>query len=247
VERNRLLAALSDNDLALLRPQLETISLNSGDVIIARNTPIEHIYFPQSGIVSSVAVTPTGRRIEAGITGREGLLGIPFLLHADRTPHEAFVQVAGQGLRMPALALRQCMEQSPSLNAMLMRFVHVMGLQVAETALANAGDTIEVRLARWILMCHDRLDGDVVALTHEFLSIMLGVQRPGVTLAIHVLEGEKMIRAARAKITVINRLKLEEFAGDSYGVCEAEFQRLIGWLAPVGARDAAGASGELTA
>ena len=138
------------------------------------------------------------------------------------------MQVAGAGHRIKAATFRRVVQQSPSLHRLLDRFVHVFTTQTAQTALAHASSSIEERLARWLLMCNDRIDGPDIAITHKFLAMMLGVRRPGVTDAIHVLEGRGLIRAARSKITIRDRDKLEAVAGASYGLPETEYRRLIG-------------------
>ncbi|GEP04333.1 hypothetical protein MOX02_23710 [Methylobacterium oxalidis] len=150
------------------------------------------------------------------------------LLGSGTTPHEYFVQMAGEALRMEAQALCAAVERSPSLRRLLLRYVHTLMIQGAQTAYANAAINLEGRLARWLLMCHDRSDGDELVLTHEFLSMMLGVQRAGITLAIQNLEGAGRIRARRRRIQVLDREKLEALTNGSYGVPEAEYGRLIG-------------------
>jgi CRP-like cAMP-binding protein len=226
--RNRLLRTLSSDDLSLLQPHLEAVSLGRGDVMIDANRPIEQAYFPEDSISSVVAITPRGRRIEVGIFGCDGMSGTPLLLASDRTPHESFIQVPGSALRVEAEHLKRAIRQSPSLHQLLLRYVQVFNVQVAHTALSHGSYTIDERLARWILMCHDRLDGDDLPLVHEFLDLMLGVRRSGVTIAVQMLEGVGMIRATRGLIQVRDRAKLEETAGGSYGVPEAEYRRLIG-------------------
>ncbi|PIK73970.1 cyclic nucleotide-binding protein, partial [Methylobacterium frigidaeris] len=149
-------------------------------------------------------------------------------LGADRTPHETEIQVAGTWLRIEAERLREAMRQSPVLTSLLMRYVQVFLLILSQTALSNGSYTVEERLARWLLLAHDRLDGDELPLTHEFLSPMLGVQRATVTLATHTLEGEGMIWAKRGRIIVRDRTKLETAAGETYGIAEREYERLIG-------------------
>jgi CRP-like cAMP-binding protein len=225
---NRLLLALSVQDFSRLEPQLERVPLPVGMRLVEPNTPIEHVYFLEEGIASVVATTPQGRRIEAGIVGREGLSGIPILLGADRTPQECFIQTAGEGLRIGADDLRRAMASSASLHQHLLRFVQAFMIQIGQTALANGCHTLEQRLARWLLMCHDRVDGDEVFTTHEFLSLMLGVRRAGVTDALKILEERGLISTKRGQVTVLDRAKLEAVAGDSYGVPEAEYARLIG-------------------
>jgi CRP-like cAMP-binding protein len=226
--RNRLLQAMSEDDFARLAPHLEPVILSVKDMLVEPNQPIEHVYFLEEGLASVVAISPNNERLEVGHIGREGMTGEPILLTVDRTPHQTFIQVAGSGLRMRAEALSGAMEASPSLKALLLRWVQVLMIQTAQSALANGRYTIQERLARWLLMCHDRLDGDGLPLTHEFLSLMLGVRRSGVTEALHVLEGVKIVRTSRGRIHVLDREKLEEIAGDCYGLPEAEYARLIG-------------------
>ena len=228
VLRNRLLLALSVQDFGLLQPQLETVCLPVGTRLIEPNTPIRHVYFLDEGIASVVASTPQGRRIEVGIIGREGLTGLPVLLGTDRTPHTCFVQTPGAGWRIQADDLRRAMAASASLHQHLLRFVQAFLVQMGQTALANASHVLGQRLARWLLMCHDRVDGNELATTHEFLSLMLGVRRAGVTVALQALEERGLISTKRGQIVVLDRAGLEAVAGDSYGLCETEYRRLIG-------------------
>ena len=138
------------------------------------------------------------------------------------------MQVDGtSALRIDTERLREATAQSPSLQALLLRFVQAQLVQTAHSSVANAHHRIESRLARWLLMCHDRIDGDDVHITHEFMSKMIAAQRTGVTLTLHVLEGEGMIRSKRGQITIIDREKLEHLAGEAYGKPEAEYSRLI--------------------
>src|SRR4051812_39320550 len=155
------------------------------------------------------------------------MAGLPVVLGIDRSPHGYMVQAAGEALRIPAPDLRAALRQSPSLQAGLLRYAHALMVQTAETAYANAGFAIEARLARWILMTDDRLAREDLPLTHDFLSMMLGVRRPGVTIAVQTLEGGGLIRAKRRGITVLDRTGLEGVAGNAYGVSEAEYANVI--------------------
>ena len=137
------------------------------------------------------------------------------------------MQLDGEALRLPVAAFRAFLDGQPAARSTLLRYVHVFQLQTAQTALSNASHRLEERLARWLLMCHDRADSDEFVVTHEFLSLMLGVRRPGVTAAVHVLEGAGMIRARRSCIKVVDRAQLEAMAGESYGISENEYRRLI--------------------
>jgi CRP-like cAMP-binding protein len=219
--RNRLLATLAPEDFNRLAPALEPVPLVLHDVLIAPHRPITQAYFVEDGLVSLVADTREGR-IEIGLTGREGFVGVPLALGSQTTPHTAIVQAGGEALRIAAGALEEALDASAGLRRVLGRYVQSLIVQVGQTVYANADLTVEGRLARWILMTHDRLEQDDLPLTHEALSKMLGVRRPTVTTATHVLEGAGMIRARRGRITVIDREKLEDLAGSIYGAAEAD-------------------------
>jgi CRP-like cAMP-binding protein len=228
--RNRLLAAMSVQDFMLLQLHLELVLLPVHQVLVEPGKPIEWVYFLEHGIASVVAINPKGERIEVGNVGREGLVGTATLNHVAHSPLLTFMQVAGPASRMRAGALLEAAEASPSLRRLLMRYVESTVIQMAHTALANGRHTLTQRLARWLLMSQDRLERDEIPLTHEFLSLMLGVRRPGVTEALHLLEGEHIVKAVRGSITILDRAKLETVASDSYGIPEAEYTRLIGRL-----------------
>lgn len=225
--QNRLLTALAPEDFALIRGHLEPVRLKRGDVLVAMNQPIEHVHFVEQGIVSVVADADR-RQAEIGLVGCEGFVGSPLLLGVDRTPHESFVQAEGEGLRLVAKEFVRACEVSRPLDVLLRRFVYVFQIQMAQTALSNGACTIEERLARWFLMCCDRLRQDELPVTHASLSRMLGVRRSGVTVALHMLEGAKMIATRRGHIRILDREKLLDAAGESYGVPENEYERLFG-------------------
>jgi CRP-like cAMP-binding protein len=226
--RNHLLLSLSIADRDLLQPHLEPSALDLRRVLEEPHQPIPHVYFPESGIASIVAQDRSNRRIEVGLFGREGMSGSTVVTGNDRSPHECFIQVAGSAQRIPADELRSAMQRSPSLHGLLLRYVQAFLIQTAHTALANGRSKLEERLARWLLMSHDRVDGDDLPLTHEFLALMLGVRRPGVTTALHGLERHGLIRSSRSKVQIIDRAGLIEVADGSYGIPEAELRRLVG-------------------
>src|SRR5215217_729964 len=225
--RNRLLFALNRDDFDLLQPDLEPVALDLRQWLIEAGEPIQHVTFPEHGIVSILADTSEGR-IEVGLLGPEGMAGLPVVLGIERSPHCYMVQAAGEALRIPAPDLRAALRHSPSLHAGLLRYAHALMVQTAETAYANAGFTMEARLARWILMTDDRLAREDLPLTHDFLSMMLGVRRPGVTIAVQTLEANRLIRAKRGGITVLDRTGLEKVADTAYGVSEAEYASVMG-------------------
>jgi CRP-like cAMP-binding protein len=192
---NRILSRLSQEEFGLLLPHLTAVDLPVRKQLESRNKPIEAVYFIEHGFASVVA-DGTGRSIEVGLVGREGMTGLSIILGAGRSPHETFMQAGGDGQRISSAKHRRAIEQSPALHRSLLRYCHAFMVQTAQTALANGRSKIEERLARWLLMAHDRLDGDEVPLTQEFLSVMLGMRRPGVTVALNVLE--KRVRSCKA-------------------------------------------------
>lgn len=224
---NRLLKRVQTSDFELLQPHLEPVEMTLRQMLALPDTEISHIYFPNSGVLSVLAQSPE-ERIEVGMVGREGAAGIAAAFGADRHAHAMMCQAKGQALRIDRAALADAVTQSSSLAAIIGRYMHYLTIQVGQTAYANASLNIEARLARWILMTDDRSDDFELNMTHEFLAIMLGVRRPGVTTAVHVLEGAKMIRAERGTIVVLDRGKLEDLASDAYGLPEAAYERLVG-------------------
>ena len=224
---NILLQALSSSDRNLLTPHLSSVDFEVRDTLERPNRRIDDVCFPQTGVLSVVAEHPNGRRIEIGLVGREGMTGTAVVLGGDRSPHSTYFQIAGEGYRMPAAALREAMRQSSSLRAVLMKYVQAFMVQTAHTAIANARATLVERLARWLLMAHDRVRGDALNLTHEFLSLMMAVRRAGVTEALQALEGRNLIVCGRREITLLNRKGIEKIAGHFYGTPEAEYRRLM--------------------
>jgi len=226
---NLLLDALSREDQALLAPHLTRIELEREHVLVAPNAPIEHIYFPEGGIASVISQLEDTAETELGIFGFEGMSGVSAILGADETPNKTSMQVDGTtALRIELSRLREAMAQSPTLLALLLRYVQTVLVQVSHSAVSNAHHRMEARLARWLLMCHDRVEGNEIALTHRFMSMMITAQRSGVTVTLHILEGGRAIRSTRGLVTILDRERLEEVAGEAYGAPEAEYRRLIG-------------------
>ncbi len=226
--RNHILAGMSGADLSLIQPYLEPVVLRFRQRIESANRTIRNVYFVDQGIVSVVAVGGHDRRdAEVAIIGPEGMTGLPLILGVDRSPNETFVQIAGDGQTISAESLRRAMSESVTINTMFLRYAYVFSVQAAHTALANALGKIEERLARWLLMAHDRVDDDNLPVTHEFLATMLGVRRAGVTIALHQLESDGLVAIDRCAIAVLDRAGLEAAAGGLYGTPEAELRRLL--------------------
>jgi CRP-like cAMP-binding protein len=227
---NRLLQALSSSDIELLAPHLMTVVLRVPQDLERPNKDIREVYFPDTGVASVVAINAAGTQVDVGVIGCEGMTGVAVILGNERSPHATYIQIAGRGMRISAGDLRNAMEMSASLRALLLRYVQTFMVQTAHTAIANARANLPQRLARWLLMAHDRVALDKLPLTHEFLSLMMGVRRAGVTEALHELTRLKLTKATRGEITILNRRGIERIAGSYYGAPEAEYRRLVAEL-----------------
>jgi CRP-like cAMP-binding protein len=224
---NRLLGALSPEDLDPLRAHLEPVPLPHKQTLSTPGTPIDHVYFPQEGMVSLVQPLDNGAMIEVGMIGNEGLVGVPILLGADSSPLEAMVQMPGSALRMQASALREEVGRRPALLAVLLRYVQALHIQVSLSAACNGRHTVPERLARWLLTAHDRASSDQLPLSHEFLSLMLGVRRAGVTVALGTLKAAGLVRNTHGQVDVIDRPGLEAASCECYRTVREEYARLL--------------------
>ncbi len=223
--RNHVLKALSPEDFALLQPSMHHVELDIKARLEVPYQPIERVYFPESGIASVVATMSGGRQSEVGIIGHDGMTGIAVILGQDMSPNETYIQVAGNGWILPVEDLRSAIEESESLRGSLLRYAHAFLVQSSRTALVNGHSKIEERLARWLLMVHDRAEGNKIYLTHEFLATMLGSRRPGVTTALQMLEYRGLVHAKRGEITIVDRAGMIKLTHGAYG---QEEQRRFG-------------------
>jgi CRP-like cAMP-binding protein len=226
--RNGLLAALPPEDLARLRPGLRPVELPFDQTLYPADGTVEAVLFPESGMVSLLATLEDGEQVEVGIAGREGLIGLPLVLGDDRSLVEARVQQEGTALRLDAAALRDGMEGSAALRGLLHRYALAFQAQVTMTAACNARHAIEQRLARWLLIAHDRAGADEFPMTHEFISMMLGVRRPGISIAAGALNRAGLIRYLRGRMEITDRPGLEAASCECYHVARREFVRLLG-------------------
>lgn len=225
---NLLLRSLASEDFAYLRPRLQQVPLRTDDVMLKPHADIERIYFPQNGVVSLHEILRDGGRVGVAIIGYEGIIGWPALLGIGESPHEAAVAIGEcTALSISPAALLQVCQERPAINVLLLRYVHCFISQMGRTIMSNLNDALDKRLARWLLMNHDRLDGDRINLTHQQLGVMLGVRRATVTDTLHILEGKGLVRSARGVIEVRDRAGLLAFAGESYGAAETEYSRFI--------------------
>ena len=213
---NRILSRLSPADLGLLEPHLEPVDLPVHRPLEGRNRRIDFVYFIEAGFASVVANGSGKPSIEVGIIGREGMTGLAIIMGQQQAPHDTYIQVAGKGRRIRAAKLREADERSNTLHRAMLHYAHAFLLQATTTALANGRSKIEERLARWLLMAQDRVDSDQLPLTHEFLSLMLGVRRSGVTTALQALERKELISRNRGKILILERKGLEKQSNGTY-------------------------------
>jgi CRP-like cAMP-binding protein len=215
---NKILLAIPDNEFRALRPHLEPVELESHRVLHEAHEVLQYAYFPNDGLLSLVVVLAGEKTVEAGIVGKEGLVGIPAIAGLSRSPLREVVQITGDGLRMPAETLRDLLATAPRLHHELEHFSVVLGLQVAQTAGCNRLHDVEKRLARWLLMAEDRVSSEFLPITHDFLATMLGTDRPSVSLAAGVLQKAGVIEYSRGSVKILNRAELERTACECYGV-----------------------------
>jgi CRP-like cAMP-binding protein len=227
--KNQILQRLTPEDFSAIEALLRPVDLDMRQEIVTVGQVIERVYFPESGICSIMAVSPGSEAIECGLFGRDGLSDQVFV-PGDISPLKSIVQKAGTALVLEAADYLKWTSERPSAAHLVSKYQRALTVQVSFTALSHGSFTIVERLARWLLMSFDRTDENELPYVHEFLASMLAVRRAGVTDAVHVLEGDGAIKATRGRIVLRDRGVLEEIAGGSYGIPEAEYLRLMGPL-----------------
>lgn len=225
---NRLLGALTPDVFRRLVRKGSVVPLVRGVDLAMAGQPIEHCWFPLAGLVSVIAGDADGNEAEVGIIGDDGAVNASVLLGSERSEMRLLVQITGSAVRIEAADLVANAATGTLLTRLMLAYERSLSLQMAYTALAYARYPIDRRLARWILMSSDRTGGPHVLLTHDALSIMLGVRRAGVSEALHALVAKGAIESVRGRITVTDRARLVDLAGGSYGEPEAQYERLIG-------------------
>jgi CRP-like cAMP-binding protein len=232
---NRLLGLLPPSDYERLRPHLQRIPLTYRQSLYRAHKPIGFVYFIETGVGSLVNTMANGEAAEVGTIGNEGMVGLPLVWGDDRAPTSVYVQVPGVGLRMKATLFTQELARSASMRTVMLRYGHAFFNQVAQSAACNHFHSIQQRCCRWMLMTHDRMQSDQFLLTQEFLAMMLGVQRTGVTAAAGGLQRAGLIRYKRGNVTILDRRGLERRSCECYRVSKMEFDRLLGGRAAGGA------------
>jgi CRP-like cAMP-binding protein len=225
---NRLLELLSSDDYDRLRPHLTEGKLEYKKILYEAARPLEQVYFPIDGVASLVLVMKDGFGVEVGTIGSEGMAGLPVILGDTQAPSTVYVQVPGRALRMDAKVFSAELERSPTLKAVALRYVHAFFNQVAQSAACAHHHKIEQRCCRWLLMTRDRMPSDEFLLTQEFLGMMLGVQRPSVSLVMNALQSKGAITYARGRVRIRNRQALHDQVCECYEVSKHEFDRLLG-------------------
>jgi CRP-like cAMP-binding protein len=226
--RNRLLLSLPPDNLERLLPKLRTVALPVRKGLMAPQEPIEAIYFLQSGWASMVAVLDDGNQAEVGLIGSEGMIGLPLVVGVETAFSGTYMQATGVGLQMETAAFLRELDENPVLRRLLLRYNEAVHAQTAQTAACNGRHELEQRLARWLLMAHDRSESDDLPLTQEFLSFMLCVYRPSITVVARVFQRAGIIRYAKGSITVVDRAALEATACECYQTVQNRFKYLMG-------------------
>ena len=224
---NRLLRALPAAEWARWEPQLEWVDLQLGQVIYESDRTLSHVYFPTSSIVSLLYVMQNGASAEIAVVGFEGLVGISLFMGGGSTPSRAVVQSAGRGCRAPAAFVQQEFNSSPPVMHLLLRYTQALITQMSQTAVCNRHHSLDQQLCRWLLLSLDRLPGEELVMTQELIANMLGVRREGVTEAALKLQQAGLIRYARGRINVLDRLALEMRTCECYAVVKREYDRLL--------------------
>ncbi|HKF21058.1 MAG TPA: Crp/Fnr family transcriptional regulator [Candidatus Angelobacter sp.] len=218
---NLILNAIPANEYQLIQTSLEPVTMDWHVALHNAKEPIEFGYFPNGGVISLVVPMADGRSAEVGMVGREGFVGAVLAGGLDRSPHQALVQASSTAMRIRASLLQKILPSIPQLWTLLTRYAIVQGMQLAQTAACNRLHNLEQRLARWLLMSHDRVRSQVLPYTQDLLAIVLGTDRPSVSVAVGILQKKGCIKQKRGVINIVDRTKLKVSTCECYGVIQA--------------------------
>ncbi|HEV2705930.1 MAG TPA: Crp/Fnr family transcriptional regulator [Pyrinomonadaceae bacterium] len=213
---NHLLSALPREESARLSRHLELVRLVPGKILYNAGDVVRHAYFPRAGMVCLLSATESGRTIEVAMIGDEGMVGVPIILRSVSAPYHVMVQLAGDALRIRGGTLREEFDRGGRLQDLLLRYMHTLLVQIAQSAACNGFHTVEERLCRWLLVCRDRVQSDTIPLTQEFLAHMLGVPRTTVTMVARAVQKKGLIGYSRGKVTILDRRRLEAASCECY-------------------------------
>jgi len=225
--RNRLLRSMSAGTLSLMRPHLQRVVLKPREILQERNKALQYVHFIEQGVASLFARTSRDGPVEVAMIGRLGVVGVPVVLGTMRSPNRCLVLVPGEALRIASNDLQETMAKSSELRQQLMNYVHALLIQNSQTVLCNVRHELCERLCRWLLLACDRLDDNVIPMTHDLLSMTLGVRRAGVTAALAKLAEAGAVRRSRGVIEVLDRDIVERGACECYRIISAEYRRLM--------------------
>ncbi|HEY8614418.1 MAG TPA: Crp/Fnr family transcriptional regulator [Roseomonas sp.] len=225
---NRILAGLPPEEIAVLQPRLESVTLPFRQDLYEADSPVDYVYFLHRGVASMLTRMSDGSAVEIATVGPEGMVGMPIFLGAERMPSTAFMQVPGNGVRMEADAFRKAIGRCPALNHLLLRYTLALMNQMAQNAACNRTHAVEERCSRWLLMTQDRVRQPTFPLTQEFLAQMLGVRRPTVSVAANMLARAGLVSYVRGQMTILDRPGLEAASCECYRIIAGEFERLVG-------------------
>jgi CRP-like cAMP-binding protein len=225
--QNHILESLPPEEYERIVPHLEEIRMKLGDVLSFPDEKIEYVHFPKRGIISVCAVMRDGSQVEVGVVGNEGMSGLPVLFDTKTVPLQSMVQIPDGAVRMKAEAFKLEIEHCPYLRQSLMHYAQAFYIQAAQSAACNRLHPLGGRLARWMLLCQDRMQSDLLPLTHEVMSIMLGVRRAGVSVAANELRKANLIDYQRGLIRIVDRNGLEAVTCECYGVLRKAFDRFL--------------------
>ena len=226
--RNHILATLPREDCERVRGALEPVTLALGDVVYESGEHLAHLYFPTSCIVSMLYSMEDGATAEMGLAGNDGVVGVALFLGGNTTPNRAIVALEGTALRMRAAAVREEFARGGAFQRLLLRYTQSLITQISQTAVCNRLHSVEKRLCRWLLLCHDRVESDRLLMTQEFISNMLGGRRESVTVAAGRLQDAGLIHYSRGHIRILDRHGLEAACCECYQTVSVEFERLLG-------------------
>lgn len=225
--QNRILAALPSKEYQRMLPHLTSVSMGLGETLYEMEDSIKHVYFPNRSVVSLVTHMEEGTSVEVGLIGSEGMVGLSVVMGDDVSQNHAIVQIADGAMRMSTRALIAELKQGGKLQSLLLRYSLTLLKQVSQTAACNRNHNMGERLTRWLLLCQDRIGGNELRLTQEFLAQMLGTRRSRVSEAAITLQRAGLIHYSRGIITILDREGLEEFVCECYKVVKSEFDRLF--------------------
>jgi CRP-like cAMP-binding protein len=225
--KNKLLAALPGEEYERLLPHLKQVSLPVHEILCEAESTMKYAYFPLSGMISMLSIEVEGAKVEVGVIGNEGMLGLPIFLGKGIAPNQAMVQIAGSAVRVKGEILKTEFTRPGPLQALLLRYTQSFFIQPTQSAACNRLHSVEQRLCRWLLVVHDRMESDNFRLTQEFIAHMLGTRRAGVSETAATLQSEGLIRYTHGKIHILNRKKLESSSCDCYRLVQEMAARLM--------------------